>query len=153
MAMHTHPIPHNPYNLSSPTLASLGSQVMHPSPYVPIRLCVFTPMIFLNDCIVGVLSFCTRWCLGMHTTMLSCSQGPLEHLLLVFGQHLVTAVIGKIPLLLSRCQHGPHVLLLPLSQVVHEIQRAPISLLSVSSILWQSTKTIGGEVHRRMSLR
>jgi hypothetical protein len=28
-----------------------------------------------------------------------CSQGPLEHLLLAFGQHLVTAITGKIPLL------------------------------------------------------
>ena len=151
--MHAHPIPHDPYNPSSPTLASSGSQVMHPSPYVPIHLRVFAPVIFLNDCIVGVLSFCTRQRLGMHTTMLSCSQGPLEHLLLVFSQHLVTAVIGKIPLLLSRCWHGPHVLLLPPSQAVHKIQRAPISLLSVSSILQQSTKTIGGEVHGRMSPR
>jgi len=33
---------------------------MHPSPYVPIRLRVFAPVIFLNDCIVSVLSLCTR---------------------------------------------------------------------------------------------
>ena len=32
---------------------------MHPSPYVPIRLRIFAPVIFLNDCIVSVLSLCT----------------------------------------------------------------------------------------------
>ncbi len=37
---------------------------MHPSPYVPIRLRIFAPVIFLNDCIVGVLSLCTRRRLG-----------------------------------------------------------------------------------------
>ena len=33
---------------------------MHPSPYVPIRLRIFAPVIFLNDCVVSVLSLCTR---------------------------------------------------------------------------------------------
>jgi hypothetical protein len=38
---------------------------------VPIRLRVFTPVIFLNDCIVGVLSFCTRRRPRMHAATLS----------------------------------------------------------------------------------
>jgi len=67
MATHAHPVPLDPYNPSSPTSASSASPIMHPSPYVPIRLRVFAPVIFLNDCIVGVLSFCTRRRLGMHT--------------------------------------------------------------------------------------
>src|SRR6267154_2567165 len=71
MAMHAHPIPHDPYNPSSPTSASSGSPIMHPSPYLPIRLRVFAPVIFLNDWIVGVLSFCTRRRPRMHATTLS----------------------------------------------------------------------------------
>lgn len=71
MAMHARPVPHDPYNPSSPTSASSGSPIMHPSPYVPIRLRVFTPVIFLNDCIVGVLSFCTRRRPRMHAATLS----------------------------------------------------------------------------------
>ena len=71
MAMHAHPVPHDPYNPSSPTSASSGSPVIHPSPYVPIRLRVFAPVIFLNDCIVGVLSFGTRRRPRMHAATLS----------------------------------------------------------------------------------
>jgi len=71
MAMHAHPVPHDPYNPSSPTSASSGSPIIHPSPYVPIRLPVFAPVIFLNDRIVGVLSFCTRRRPRMHATTLS----------------------------------------------------------------------------------
>ena len=72
--MHAHPVPHDPYNPSSPTSASSGSQIIHPSPYVPIRLRVFAPVIFLNDCIVGVLSFCTRRRPRMHAATLSLDQ-------------------------------------------------------------------------------
>ena len=32
---------------------------MHPSPYIPIRLRIFASVIFINDCIVSVLSLCT----------------------------------------------------------------------------------------------
>lgn len=60
MAMHAHPVPTDPYSPSSPTSASAGTPITHPSPYVPIRLRIFAPVIFLNDCIVSVLSLCTR---------------------------------------------------------------------------------------------
>ncbi|KAI0003350.1 etoposide-induced protein 2.4-domain-containing protein [Russula compacta] len=60
MAMHAHPVPVDPYNPSTPASASAGTTIMHPSPYLPIRLRVFTPVTFLNDCIVTVLNFCTR---------------------------------------------------------------------------------------------
>ncbi|KAH9967963.1 etoposide-induced protein 2.4-domain-containing protein, partial [Russula dissimulans] len=56
MAMHAHPVPTDPYSPSSPTSASAGTPITHPSPYVPIRLRIFAPVIFLNDCIVSVLS-------------------------------------------------------------------------------------------------
>src|SRR6266851_5593458 len=59
MAMHAHPVPVDPYSPSSPASSS-SAPIMHPSPYVPIRLRVFTPVIFLNDCIVSVLSLCMR---------------------------------------------------------------------------------------------
>ena len=55
MAMHAHPVPVDPYNPSSAASASEGAPIIHPSPYVPIRLRVFAPVIFLNDCIVSVL--------------------------------------------------------------------------------------------------
>lgn len=38
---------------------------------MPIRLRVFAPVIFLNDCIVGVLTFCTRRRPRVHATTLS----------------------------------------------------------------------------------
>jgi len=63
MAVHAHPVPSDPYNPSSqappPTSASSSAPIMHPSPYIPIRLRVFASVIFINDCIVSVLSLCT----------------------------------------------------------------------------------------------
>ncbi len=47
---------------------------MHPSPYMPIRLRIFVPVIFLNDSIVGVLSLCTRRRPRTHATALSLDQ-------------------------------------------------------------------------------
>ncbi|KAI0303492.1 etoposide-induced protein 2.4-domain-containing protein, partial [Multifurca ochricompacta] len=55
MAMHAHPAPTDPYN-PSPTSRSSSVSIVHPSPYIPIRLRVFAPVIFLNDCIASVLS-------------------------------------------------------------------------------------------------
>ena len=48
---------------------------MHPSPYVPIRLRVFAPVIFLNDCIVSVLSLCTRRRPGTRARIFSVDRG------------------------------------------------------------------------------
>ena len=62
MAMHARPVPYDPYN-PVPPLPSPGSQqqpVLHPSPYIPIRFPVFVPVIFINDCIVRILSLGTR---------------------------------------------------------------------------------------------
>ncbi|KAI9511321.1 hypothetical protein F5148DRAFT_1171694 [Russula earlei] len=53
MAMHAHPLPNDPYNPSSPTPSSAGAPIMHPSPYLPIRLHIFGPVIFINDCVVS----------------------------------------------------------------------------------------------------
>ncbi|KAI0259934.1 etoposide-induced protein 2.4-domain-containing protein [Gloeopeniophorella convolvens] len=78
MAMHAHPVPSDPYNpapqATSPT-ASTGTAIMHPSPYVPIRLPVFAPVIFLNECIVGALSLCTRQRGGPRPTTLRPDRG------------------------------------------------------------------------------
>ncbi|KAI9456275.1 etoposide-induced protein 2.4-domain-containing protein [Lactarius psammicola] len=63
MAVHAHPVPSDPYNPSprapSPTSASSSAPIIHPSPYIPIRLRIFASVIFVNDCIVSVLSLCT----------------------------------------------------------------------------------------------
>ena len=75
MAMHAQPLPIDPYNPSSPASASSGAQTLHPSPYVPIRLRVFAPVIFLNDCIVSVLSLCMRSRKGTRPAMFSPDRG------------------------------------------------------------------------------
>ncbi|KAH9174199.1 hypothetical protein EDB89DRAFT_1953699 [Lactarius sanguifluus] len=63
MAVHAHPVPSDPYNPSprapSPDSTSSSAPIKHPSPYIPIRLRVFASVIFINDCIVSVLSLCT----------------------------------------------------------------------------------------------
>jgi len=74
MAMHAHPVPVDPYNPSSPPTAS-GAPITHPSPYMPIRLRVFAPVIFLNDCIVTVLSLCTRRHSGTRARTFSLDRG------------------------------------------------------------------------------
>ncbi|KIY66291.1 hypothetical protein CYLTODRAFT_377968 [Cylindrobasidium torrendii FP15055 ss-10] len=50
MAIHARPTPSDPY---SPTETE---SVIHPSPFVPIRLRIFAPVLLLNDTIVRVLS-------------------------------------------------------------------------------------------------
>ncbi|KAF5330643.1 hypothetical protein D9619_006027 [Psilocybe cf. subviscida] len=64
MAMHARPVPSDPYNPSpSPPLnASAGDTtdadtIRHPSPFIPIRLPIFAPVIFVNDAVVRVLNF------------------------------------------------------------------------------------------------
>ncbi|TFY74782.1 hypothetical protein EWM64_g9230 [Hericium alpestre] len=64
MAMHAHPVPHDPYNPVPPPPDAAQHTITHPSPYVPIRVPVFQPVIFINDCIVRVLSLGTRWPAG-----------------------------------------------------------------------------------------
>ncbi|KAJ3823767.1 etoposide-induced protein 2.4-domain-containing protein [Lentinula raphanica] len=51
MAMHARPVPNDPYNPVPETDA-----IRHPSPFIPIRLPVFAPVMFLNDWIVRILS-------------------------------------------------------------------------------------------------
>ena len=75
MAMHAHPVPVDPYNPSSAASASSRAQIIHPSPYVPIRLRVFAPVIFLNDCIVSVLGVCIRLRQGTRPRTFSQDRG------------------------------------------------------------------------------
>jgi len=79
-AMHAHPVPIDPYNPSSPTSASAVAPILHPSPYVPIRLRVFAPVIFLNDCILHFLQIeglqlVEEWKRAMRTTARKSSCG------------------------------------------------------------------------------
>ncbi|KAI0086612.1 etoposide-induced protein 2.4-domain-containing protein [Irpex rosettiformis] len=50
MAMHARPIPVDPYNP-----ASTEDTIRHPSPYIPIRIPVFSLVVWLNDIIVGII--------------------------------------------------------------------------------------------------
>ncbi|KAI0792858.1 etoposide-induced protein 2.4-domain-containing protein [Abortiporus biennis] len=50
MAMHSRPLPLDPYNPS-------GEEILrHPSPYLPIRIPIFHPVTFLNDWIIRILN-------------------------------------------------------------------------------------------------
>ncbi|KDR81827.1 hypothetical protein GALMADRAFT_240058 [Galerina marginata CBS 339.88] len=64
MAMHARPVPTDPYNPSAPprtpsahTTPDEPDLIRHPSPFVPIRLPIFAPVIWLNDVVVRVLNF------------------------------------------------------------------------------------------------
>lgn len=52
MAMHARPLPTDPYNPTN----SEGETIRYPSPYIPIRLPVFTLVVWLNDILVRVIS-------------------------------------------------------------------------------------------------
>lgn len=54
MAMHARPVPQDPYN-PAPSTESTNT-VRFPSPLIPIRMPIFTIVIWLNDLIVRVLS-------------------------------------------------------------------------------------------------
>ncbi|KAF5391282.1 hypothetical protein D9757_001942 [Collybiopsis confluens] len=51
MAMHARPVPVDPYNPTSD-----ADVLRHPSPFIPIRLPIFAPVMFLNDWIVRIVS-------------------------------------------------------------------------------------------------
>ncbi|KAI0691170.1 etoposide-induced protein 2.4-domain-containing protein [Cytidiella melzeri] len=50
MAMHARPIPTDPYNP-----AGIEDTIRHPSPYIPIRIPVFSVVVWLNDRLVGII--------------------------------------------------------------------------------------------------
>ena len=50
MAIHARPAPIDPYNPAG------GDPIRHPSPFVPIRIHVFTPVVWLNDIIIRIIS-------------------------------------------------------------------------------------------------
>ncbi|KAF8968370.1 etoposide-induced protein 2.4-domain-containing protein [Flammula alnicola] len=59
MAMHARPVPTDPYNPMTPIPSQRPEEndiVRHPSPFVPIRLPIFAPVIWLNDGIVKILN-------------------------------------------------------------------------------------------------
>lgn len=53
LSVHANPKPHDPYN-PSPLASHDG--VTHPSPFVPIRIPIFAFVIWMNDCIVSVIT-------------------------------------------------------------------------------------------------
>ncbi|KAJ7219127.1 etoposide-induced protein 2.4-domain-containing protein [Mycena pura] len=57
MAMHARPVPDDPYNPQPPS-SRFGDNDMirHPSPFIPIRLPIFAPVMWLNDWIVRAVS-------------------------------------------------------------------------------------------------
>lgn len=58
MAIHARPVPIDPYNPMPPGKAHPGENelIRHPSPFIPIRLPIFTIIIWSNDSIVRILN-------------------------------------------------------------------------------------------------
>ena len=56
MAMHAHPVPIDPYTPVSQANSDDNEVIRHPSPFVPIRLPIFTVVVLINDFIVRILS-------------------------------------------------------------------------------------------------
>ena len=58
MAMHARPVPIDPYNPIPPSKTHPGETeiIRHPSPFVPIRLPIFSIVIWSNDTIVKILN-------------------------------------------------------------------------------------------------
>ncbi|KAF9009420.1 etoposide-induced protein 2.4-domain-containing protein [Cyathus striatus] len=54
LAMHALAVPSDPYNPLPPT--SEGDIVRHPSPFIPIRIPIFSIVIWINDVIVNILT-------------------------------------------------------------------------------------------------
>ena len=53
MAMHAKPVPPNPYN-PVPSQSETGT-IRYPSPFIPIRIPIFAPVVWINDRIVWLL--------------------------------------------------------------------------------------------------
>jgi etoposide-induced 2.4 mRNA len=53
--MNSHPVPSDPYNPFPPPSHAQDS-ILHPSPFIPIRLPIFALVIWLNDAIIRILS-------------------------------------------------------------------------------------------------
>jgi etoposide-induced 2.4 mRNA len=61
MAMHARPVPIDPYNPAPPVPCADGSYIIrHPSPFIPIRLPIFSLVLWLNDCIIWALNVGSR---------------------------------------------------------------------------------------------
>ena len=69
MAMHARPVPRDPYNPLPPS--NSRQTILHPSPYVPIRVPIFRPVIVLNDAILRVVNFGIRSRSGHHQRTLA----------------------------------------------------------------------------------
>ena len=52
MAIQARPLPQDPYNPSGS-----DNPLRHPSPFIPIRIPIFTPVVWLNELIVRLISF------------------------------------------------------------------------------------------------
>jgi etoposide-induced 2.4 mRNA len=61
MATHARPVPLDPYKPSTNMIrygedSSINGPVIYPSPFIPVRLPVFAPVLWLNDRIIGLLN-------------------------------------------------------------------------------------------------
>ncbi|QRW00657.1 Etoposide-induced protein 2.4 (EI24) [Ceratobasidium sp. AG-Ba] len=59
MAMYANPKPDNPYQPLPPSEYDTTSEPVFPSPFIPIRIPFFVPVIWLNDRVVHILDFST----------------------------------------------------------------------------------------------
>ncbi|KAF8652740.1 hypothetical protein AX16_004237 [Volvariella volvacea WC 439] len=56
LAMHARPVPIDPYNPAPSTRPEDNDIIRHPSPFIPIRIPIFSLVTWLNDMIVRILS-------------------------------------------------------------------------------------------------
>ncbi|XP_006458517.1 hypothetical protein AGABI2DRAFT_115549 [Agaricus bisporus var. bisporus H97] len=73
LATHASPAPINPYN---PTSKTDNDIIRHPSPFVPIRLHIFGPVVFLNDLIAKFLDMIVPPTKPRHVSRNSAVGGP-----------------------------------------------------------------------------
>jgi etoposide-induced 2.4 mRNA len=59
MAMYAHPKPDNPYQPLPPSEHDTNPTAIFPSPFVPIRIPFFAPVIWLNDQVAKLLDIIT----------------------------------------------------------------------------------------------
>ncbi|KAJ3568878.1 hypothetical protein NP233_g5427 [Leucocoprinus birnbaumii] len=75
LATHARPTPINPFN---PTSQEDSDVIRHPTPFIPIRLRVFAPVVFLNDLVAKVLDIVIPPTKSSHVSRSHTSDDPSE---------------------------------------------------------------------------
>ncbi|KAF5358030.1 hypothetical protein D9756_001931 [Leucocoprinus leucothites] len=76
LATHARPAPINPFN---PTSTTDNDVIRHPTPFIPIRLRVFAPVVFLNDLVAKFLDTVVPATKSSHVSRHRVSSDPSEN--------------------------------------------------------------------------